>query len=96
MSVLRHYKMTARDGEGPALGQALKALGAGVAPLQGCEGVELYADTKVPEVWIFIERWRSIEAHKAAGGLLDKALLAPVTAALSGPPEGRYLVAPEG
>ncbi len=91
MTVLRHYVMRAAEGQGGALRQALEALAAKVSPLPGCEAVELFVDTREPDVCMFVEHWASIEAHKAAGAALGKEAFAPVMATLASPPEGRYL-----
>jgi quinol monooxygenase YgiN len=91
MTVLRHYKMTAAEGRGNDLRTALVDLAAKVIPLPGCEKVEMFADTKDGVTYVFVEYWRSIDDHKAAGQALGKDALAPVGATLAVPPEGRYL-----
>ena len=48
-------------------------------------------DARKPGSFVFIEKWTSIEAHKAAGSALPKDTLGPVMAALANPPEGAYL-----
>jgi quinol monooxygenase YgiN len=53
--------------------------------------VRLYADPDDPLAYVFVEEWRSLDDHKAAGRMLGKEGFAPVMAVLSGPPEGRYL-----
>ncbi len=93
MTILRHYKMTAVAGRGDDLRAALDDLAEQVRPLPGCEGVRLYADPDDPLTWVFIEDWRSLDDHKAAGRALGKEAFAAVAAVLSGPPEGRYLEA---
>ncbi len=91
MTVLRHYRMTAADDRGADLRAALVDLAATVSPLPGCEKVELFVDPRDPATFVFIEHWRSVEDHKAAGAALGKDAFAPVAATLSAPPEGRYL-----
>jgi quinol monooxygenase YgiN len=93
MTVLRHYKMQAAEGRGDELRGALVHLAAQVTPLSGCEKVELFADPRDADTFIFIEHWDSIDSHKAAGAALGKEAFAPVMAALAGAPEGRYLEA---
>ncbi len=93
MTILRHYKMTAKDGSGGDLRAALEHLADQVRPLPGCEGVRLYADPDDPLTWVFIEDWRSLDDHKAAGRALGKEAFAGVAAVLAGPPDGRYLEA---
>ncbi len=91
MSIVRHYLMVAKPGEEDTLSDALGALAAKVRPIDGCEGVELYKDADKGERFTFIERWASIEAHKAGGKLLGKEAFAPIMAALACPPEAAYL-----
>ena len=91
MTVLRHYVMVAAEGREAAMAEALRELAGKVAPLEGCEGVEVLQDPRQPTHFVFIERWASIEAHKSGGRLLGKEALDPVLAAIAQPPEGRYL-----
>lgn len=93
MTVLRHYRMQAAEGRADDLRAALITLAGQVSPLDGCEGIEMFADSADPTTFIFIEHWRSIDDHKAAGPALGKDAVAPVMAALAAPPEGRYLEA---
>lgn len=91
MSVARHYVMIAAEGKAEALAMALTALAAKVRPVAGCEGVELMEDSRTPGYFVFIERWASIEAHKAGGQQLGREALAEVMAVIAEPPQGRYL-----
>jgi len=91
MTTARFYIMHAAVGTDAALETALRDLADKVRPLPGCEGVELLRDSGNERRFIFIEKWNSIEAHKEAGKALDKEALAPVMAALDGPPDGSYL-----
>ncbi|MGE3746786.1 MAG: putative quinol monooxygenase [Sphingomonadaceae bacterium] len=91
MTTARFYIMHAAEGKDAALETALGTLADAVRPLPGCEGVELMRDSGNERRFIFIEKWASIEDHKGAGKLLGKEALAPVMAALDGPPDGSYL-----
>ncbi len=91
MTVLRHYLMKAAQGCGAELRAVLVTLAGQVKPLPGCEAVELFADPRDADAYIFVEHWASIDAHKAGGAALGKEAFAPVMAVLAGPPEGRYL-----
>jgi quinol monooxygenase YgiN len=93
MTILRHYKMTATEGRGSDLRSALEELAIKVRPLPGCEAVRLFADPEDSLTYVFIEDWRSLDDHKAAGRALGKEAFAAVAALLSGPPDGRYLEA---
>ncbi len=87
MSFVRSYLMIAKPGDEPALAAALERLAGKVRPIEGCTGVELYQDIDKPERFTFLERWTSIDAHKAGGKLLGKEAFAPIMAALAAPPE---------
>ena len=91
MTIARHYVMQAKAGMEAALDAALRAVAQAVRPLPGCEGVEMLRDLAHEGRFIFIEQWADVEAHKAAGALLDKSLFVPMMAALDGPPESAYL-----
>jgi quinol monooxygenase YgiN len=91
MALLRHYVMSAAKGRESELRAALVALAAKIRPCDGSEGVELYQDLDAPACFVFLERWRSMEDHKAAGKALGREAFQPVLAVLSQPPEGRYL-----
>ncbi len=91
MTVSRFYIMQAAEGQDEALSAALAALADGVLALPGCEGVDLMQDLADATRFVFIEKWQSVEAHKNAGKLLPKALMAPVMGALQAPPQGSYL-----
>ena len=91
MAVLRYYDMTAIEGRQQELRAALVALAEKIRPCAGSEGVELYEDLDAPARFVFVERWRSMEDHKAAGKALGRTAFQPVLAVLSQPPEGRYL-----
>lgn len=75
MTILRHYKMTATEGRGSDLRSALEELAIKVRPLPGCEAVRLFADPEDPLTFVFIEDWRSLDDHKAAGRPLPRSAL---------------------
>jgi quinol monooxygenase YgiN len=91
MTVARLYRMTAAEGKEEALATALKDAAHLVAKVPGSEGVELLQDVDAPGQFVFVEKWTSIDHHKAAPEHLPKGGLDAVMAALAGPPEGAYL-----
>ena len=91
MAITRHYSLIAKEGSGDELGRALCELAANVRGVSGCEGVELYQDMDAPLHFILIERWQSIDVHKASGRLLGKEIFGRVMTALSAPPLAAYL-----
>ncbi|MDX3884740.1 MULTISPECIES: putative quinol monooxygenase [Edaphosphingomonas] len=91
MTVARHYIMNAVEGRDATLETALRDLADKVRAISGCQGVELLRDIGNERRFIFIEKWDSVDAHKAAGPQLGKDALAPILAVLDGPPDGDYL-----
>lgn len=90
MTIARHYVMTARDGMGDAMRDALVTLAEHVRPLPGCEGIEMLRDADNPHRFIFIEKWTDADAHKAASSLLDQSAFGGVMGAIAGAPDGCY------
>jgi heme-degrading monooxygenase HmoA len=91
MTVARHYRMTAAEGKGEALVGALRALAAALKSIPGYEGSDLIRGVEDANQFVFIEKWASVEAHKAGGPLLPKEVLGGLMGNLAGPPEGAYL-----
>ena len=91
MTIARLYRMTAAEGQEEALRAALAELAATVRTQPGSEGVELLRDTDKPGSIVFIEKWESVAAHAACLGSLPREALAPVMAAVAGPPDGAYM-----
>lgn len=91
MSVVRHYRMRAKEGGAQAAIDALTDLAREIRPLDGCLGFEILQDQADPLQFIFIERWESIDHHRSTGSKVTKNVLAPLSAALDGPAEGLYL-----
>jgi quinol monooxygenase YgiN len=83
--------MVARPDRADDLLKALQVLATRLSSLDGSEGIEVLADTDDPQVYIFIERWRSTESQKAAGALLGKEAFAAIGATLSRPPDSANL-----
>lgn len=90
MTVIRHYLMAAAEGRADELAGALRTLAGAVEAIAGCEGTETMRDLDRPGRFLFIERWVSVEAHKAGGANLLKPLLEALMAPLAGQPEGAY------
>jgi quinol monooxygenase YgiN len=90
MTIARIYRMRAAAGRGDELAQALAALVSVVTGIAGCHGCDLIRETDAPEQFLFIEKWESIEAHKAGGAALPKGSFSAVGAALAGPPDSAY------
>lgn len=91
MTIIRHYTMIAAEGQADTLLAALRALAAAVAGIDGSEGIDLLRDIDAPDRFVFVERWVSVEAHRAGAGALSRDLIAAVMAPLAAPLEGAYL-----
>lgn len=91
MTVARHYVMHAAEGKDATLEAALGQLADALAGIAGCEGVELLRDLGNERRFVFIEKWTTVEAHKAGGAQLPKAVMGDIMGALDGPPDGAYL-----
>ena len=91
MTVARLYIMHAKEGQDAVLETALRNLAVAVTRLPGLRGVELLRDAGNERRFIFIEKWDDIEAHKAASEYAKDLPMAPLMAALDGPPDGSYL-----
>jgi quinol monooxygenase YgiN len=91
MTIARLYVLHAAEGKDAALETALRNLADAVRILAGCEGVELMRDSGNERRFVFIEKWESVEAHKAGGEAISKEVRAPVGASLASPPDGSYL-----
>ena len=91
MSVARTYRMQAAEGKADELRAALIALAEAVRPLNGCEQVDLMEDSDRAGAFLFIERWQSVDAHKAGGAQLPKGVFGPVMGALAQPPESAWM-----
>lgn len=91
MTIARHYVMTAAEGQDGALDTALRNLADVVRAISGCEGVEMLRDARNASRFVFIEKWESIDAHKAGAKEVPKEAFGPMMAALGASPEGSYL-----
>ena len=90
MTVARHYLMHAAEGRDAELETALGRLADVIRRLPGSEGVELLRDLGNERRFVFIEKWDSVESHKAAGKQIPKEAFQGMMAALDGPPDGAY------
>lgn len=91
MAIARHYEMHAGEVGADGLRAILVTLGDAVKAIPGCLGVELLQDRDAPDRFLFIEKWESVEAHKAGGALLSQDLMKQLMGALADRPKGAYL-----
>ena len=91
MTVARVYYMYAKPGMADELEAGLRGLVDLVMDnLEGCRGVEVMRDMETEGRFMFVERWDSIDAHKAGAAAFGKLNLGSVLGALDRPPEGYY------
>ena|ERR1044072_5597622 len=96
MTVVRYYRMEAIDGQAERLSSALAALGDMLKPIPGFLGFDLLRDREQPNRYVFMEKWASVDMHKAGAALLPKDAFAPVMEVLAGKPEAAWLESVSG
>lgn len=87
MSIAKLYRMQGAPDDGDKLLNALVDLAGLVSALPGCKEVAVLRHLDGEASFMFIEKWASAEAYKAAAEKLPKTALAAVMAALAAPPE---------
>jgi heme oxygenase (mycobilin-producing) len=90
MTVARVYTMGAKAGRSAELEAGLVKLADVVTGLAGSQGVDLLRDAGNEHLFLFVEKWDSIESHEAAREEFAKLDMASVMEALDGPPDGAY------
>ena len=91
MTITQIYVLRAQPGAADALVCTLRDLAALVAPLPGCDCVEIAADASAADTYAFIERWQSEEDRLAGGAALGKEAFKPLSQHLAAPPEALRL-----
>ncbi len=91
MTVVCYYVMHAGENKAGALEIALTTLAGIVRPIAGCEGVQLLRDLGNDRRFVFVEKWLSVEAHKASGAHVPKEAFAPIMGLVESPPDSGYL-----
>ncbi|HET6733383.1 putative quinol monooxygenase [Mycobacterium sp.] len=91
MTVARHYIVYAAEGRTDELDTALRNLADAVRAVAGCHGVDVMRDLEDERRYVFIEKWESVEVYKASLAKLPNEVVAPMMAALDGPPQAAYL-----
>ena len=91
MTVARHYIVYAAEGKVDELERALRNLADAVRAVGGCRGVDVMRDLDDERRYVFIEKWESVEVYKASSAKMPNEAVAPMMAALQGPPHSAYL-----
>src|SRR3546814_20819100 len=93
MTVARIYLMHAKDGLSAELEQELREVAELLsANIENSRGVEILRDVDDERRFMFIERWDSVEAHKAGAEAFLKLGIIKSLSALDRSPEGSYFV----
>lgn len=90
MTIARVYTMHAKEGMSAEMETALNHLIDGVTAIDGSHGAELLRDAGNDRRFILIEKWESIEAHKAGAEAFKKVDMSALMAAIDGPPDSAY------
>jgi quinol monooxygenase YgiN len=90
MTIARVYTMHAKEGLSGEMEAALNRLIDGVTAIDGSHGAELLRDAGNDRRFILIEKWESIEAHKAGTEAFKKIDMSALMAAIDGPPDSAY------
>ena len=90
MTIARIYTMHAKEGLSSELEAGLRKMIAVVTTFDGSKGAELLRDAGNERRFLFIEKWDSVEAHKAGQEAFRKLDMGSVMDALDGPPDGAY------
>ena len=89
--IARHYIVEAKPEMADALQGELDRLADTVRAIPGSLGFELLRDIENTDRFIFIEKWKSVEAHKGALAHIPRESFAGLMAAVAGPLAGSYL-----
>lgn len=90
MGIARIGETRAKAGFESALRAKLESLVTQIAALPGCTGCELFVSRDEPTRMLMIERWESLEAHKAAVMNISPEEINDFMKMLDGRPSGSY------
>lgn len=90
MTIARTYILHAKEGQDAVLETELRNLAAAVGAFPGSKGTELLRDAGNERRFILIEKWDSVDAHKATQEQFKALQLKPMMEALDGPPDSSY------
>jgi len=75
MSVTLLVRIDARPGHGSAIAEIVKPVPA-ENDIEGCQGMDVFANTANPDQVLILEHWSSIDAHKTfLAGLMEQGAL---------------------
>ena len=80
--IYRHFRVTAKGGQGDELAEALSSLASVVRTIPGCHAIKLYRTEASAGEFFLIEEWDSIDSHKKAGSHVPQSVLKVIAAAV--------------
>jgi quinol monooxygenase YgiN len=92
VSVTRINEFRAKDGQAQGLRDFLASIVPTIEASDGCRSCRLLQDLDDETMFVVVEVWDSVEAHKASVEGITPEQLEEVTRLLAGPAQGRYLV----
>jgi len=91
VAITRINEFRARDGQTVALRDFLRSVVPNIEAAGGCRSVRLLEATGDDSaLFVIIEEWDSIEAHRASADVIPQAQLDAALALLEEPPGGNY------
>ncbi|MEC5386393.1 antibiotic biosynthesis monooxygenase family protein [Uliginosibacterium sp. H3] len=90
MSVTRISNFEARAGMAEKLHAFLKTIVPLVEKMAGCQSCELLRNQQNPSAFVVVEKWNSVEEHRASLKNIPPELLSEAMLLLAGPPTGAY------
>jgi quinol monooxygenase YgiN len=92
MMFAKVYALTAQTDRQDQLKDALMGLAGVVEAVDGCREVLILQDQENACAFTFMERWESVEHHKASAGQIPKSCFGAVMEALAQPPSAKGML----
>lgn len=90
MTITRINEFTAKDGKGDEMLAYLHSLVPYISGCDGCEFCEVMSATEDPNSFMILEKWTSIDAHKAALSGFPRDKMREGMALFGAAPKGTY------
>ena len=90
MSITRVNEFSAAEGKSEELYDFLKSLVPYISSSEGCYTCEVLKSIDADNEFVVIEKWESIESHKASIEKFPKENMKAAMSLFSAPPQGRY------
>lgn len=90
MNITRVNEFQAAEGKSDELFEFLKSLIPYISSSEGCTSCEVLRNSEHPDIFIVIEKWASIESHKASVENFPKEQMQDAMSLFGAPPKGSY------